>query len=510
MRFWLVVHNNKKVVELINENGEKAVVPDHGTIAGLLYSWAEAHAGNIILWVHQNCAEYLDTSCLNQVFPHKLVMASYSPSKKLFFGDGIGYIEQTPFVNIPFHIPYPTWQMSGDLGGIHSEALLLLKRSIKPNANFCFFLNSLAKAAMAKGLFCYSNPKLAAPGFPESNFVKANTFQLFSFVKKHYKNQWLFMLWFCLLVFEKRFAVLPLLFSLFSRKIKLPDSVFQSVKPQERVLATKGIDVIIPTLGRKTYLLDFLNDLLNQTTLPKKVIIIEQNPLKESSSELDYLRNRNWPFKIDHTFTHQAGACNARNLALKVVTADYVFFADDDIRIGEDFLQKALTKMHTFGVQAATFNCLMPGEKKEYHTIAQTTNFGSGCSIVEQQTLKNLTFNELYEHGYGEDVDFGMQLRCSGTDAVYFPLPEILHLKAPTGGFRYKHIHPWENDTIQPKPSPTVMHFKKKYFTLKQLNGFRVLLYIQFYKNSSVKNPFKYIPYMNKRWNKSLEISNSF
>jgi GT2 family glycosyltransferase len=34
------------------------------------------------------------------------------------------------------------------------------------------------------------------------------------------------------------------------------------------------------------------------------------------------------------------------------------------------------------------------------------------------------------------DNDFGMQLRNQGHDVLYLPEPQILHLKAPMGGFR--------------------------------------------------------------------------
>ena len=36
-----------------------------------------------------------------------------------------------------------------------------------------------------------------------------------------------------------------------------------------------------------------------------------------------------------------------------------------------------------------------------------------------------------YEFGFGEDIDFGMQLRNNGIDIIYLPYPEIIHIKAP-------------------------------------------------------------------------------
>ena len=69
------------------------------------------------------------------------------------------------------------------------------------------------------------------------------------------------------------------------------------------------------------------------------VIIVEQNPKHNSESELDFFTTETWPFAIKHTFTHQAGACNARNIALTQITSEWVFFADDDIRIENDLLK---------------------------------------------------------------------------------------------------------------------------------------------------------------------------
>jgi hypothetical protein len=65
--------------------------------------------------------------------------------------------------------------------------------------------------------------------------------------------------------------------------------------------------------------------LAKQTHFAFKRIIVEQNPDKESVSELDYLKNQTWPFIIKHSFTHQAGACNARNLALNQLESEWVF-----------------------------------------------------------------------------------------------------------------------------------------------------------------------------------------
>jgi hypothetical protein len=47
-------------------------------------------------------------------------------------------------------------------------------------------------------------------------------------------------------------------------------------------------------------------------------------------------------FNIRHIFTHQTGACNARNLALSHVESEWVFFNDDDNKFSCDLIENVL------------------------------------------------------------------------------------------------------------------------------------------------------------------------
>jgi glycosyltransferase involved in cell wall biosynthesis len=304
-----------------------------------------------------------------------------------------------------------------------------------------------------------------------------------------------------LLLFEKRFAFLALLKVIFVKQTAYKKHDFSLVAAEKSMEKLPSIDVIIPTIGRKEYLYDVLVDLKNQTHLPKKVIIVEQNPVKNSTSELEYLSTENWPFEIIHEFTNIAGVCRARNIALDHATSDYLFLADDDIRIELSFIKEALTKMINLDVKGVTFSCLNPNQNKSYFIDHQTGIFGSGCSIIENSGIK---FDQKFEFGFGEDIDFGMQLRNSGTDVFYFSTPEIIHLKAPMGGFRTKFIHKWDKEKIQPKPSPTVMYVKQKYSTKEQLLGYKMLLFLKELKRVSMMQKLTFVRDFQKKWNASL------
>lgn len=501
----ILYHKNNEVAEVVKN--QESLIFKNNTITSVLFEIAEKH-DELILWCDTALKENLNFENLPNIFHHKKIMASYNLVSDRILSDVMGYVDESPFIKVNKEVSYPTWLMSGDVGGIHASVLLALKDQIKQDENFDYFLCSIAKQAMPFGLLSYSEPKLINEFSFKINKSSTDFFLLFKFVKQHYRTRWVFLLFLNLFLYERKFVFLPFFVSLFYSKRNINSSLFDTIEvhSNKRISKIETVDVIIPTIGRKNYLYDFLKDLAVQTHLPVNVIIIEQNPDSNSLSELDYLSSENWPFAIKHTFTHQSGACNARNLALLAVESQWVFMADDDIRIESDFLEKAFKIIEDNGIEQVTFGCYLPDyapEQKLKHKM-QWSNFGSGCSIVKSQNIKTILYNRSFEFGYGEDSDFGMQLRNLGCDILYSPLPEITHLKAPVGGFRTKPILAWAGDVIQPKPSPTVMLYKILNLTKEQLMGYKTVLFFKFYKAQSIKNPIVYFKRFNMQWNQSL------
>jgi GT2 family glycosyltransferase len=280
------------------------------------------------------------------------------------------------------------------------------------------------------------------------------------------------------------------------------------VQSSKKLVHQGTIDVIIPTIGRKEYLHDVLSDFSKQTLLPNKIIIVEQNQDRFSNSELDYIYKMQWPFEIQHFFVHQAGACNARNLALDQTASEWVFLADDDNRFESNLLKDILNKIKQYGSPVVTTSYPQKNEIKANINTIQWPTFGAGNSIVRRDLLNRIRFNKAFEFGYGEDGDFGMQLRNSGQDILYLPEPEISHLKAPVGGFRTKPLVQWQEDSIQPKPSPTIMLFKILHNTSEQIRGYKTILFFKYYKLQGIRNPFRYYSRFQKEWKKSVFWAN--
>ena len=267
-------------------------------------------------------------------------MASY-PVQDYFIPDAIGYVDQLPFVNPKQDVKFPTWRMSTDIGGIFGKTALQFKPILSGINNFGYLINSIAKIGQQNSLFCYSTPQLLQniePGKKNSTKVSV----LFRFTAQHYKKVRLLVLLLCFIRYEGKFPLWSFFRNLFRRsyfqqnvELSMADIIPEKDQPSDT------IDVIIPTLGRPEHLKNVLIDLRNQQKRPEQVIIVEQNPAENSKSELDYLNSEKWPFRIIHHFTHQIGACNARNIALKEVTSNWIFFADDDIRLKNDLLEEA-------------------------------------------------------------------------------------------------------------------------------------------------------------------------
>lgn len=502
----IIYHNKSKVTKIVSTGTPNFSNEINLKIVQTLLSLADKFKDEILIWCQESEKENLNIAEIENLFHHKKLLFSYNPTSNNYFDTRLGYVEDSIYIRINKVIKYPTWQMSSRVGAVHASVINACKKDLNERDNFDYFLSSFAKRAMAKGLFCYSEPKLLLQKRSLELNTKLNLQELFKFTKQHYKVQWVFLLFFNIFLFEHGFPLLPFLTSLFYKRRKFNSELLNQIpiESSKMIIEQGTIDVLIPTIGRRDYLLDVLNNLASQTHLPKNVIIIEQNPLANSQSDLDYIKNKKWPFTIKHQFIHQAGACNARNIALKLIESEFTFFADDDIIFGNDLLENTLKTFQNTGNEALLIAIHLQSQTIIQDVPKQFPIFGTSHAFVKSSSFKGLKFNMGFEFGYGEDADFGMQLRNRGFDVLYISTATILHLKAPMGGFRTKPILQWQDDKIQPKPSPTIMLYKLLYDTKEQTQNYKSTVFIKNLNKSFLLNPFKYIKVFRQKWNRSV------
>ncbi len=499
----VVTHTDGKVTRVFPDGHSQL---EGKNLVSVLYVLANSFPEKVLIWCHDNYYPFLNKEVISSLFVHNRILVSYDVNGTYIIPNTIGYVEDSPFVNVQKDVLYPTWKMSSDVGAIHASALVLFK-TILPEGDSDYVLTSIAKSGQRHGLLCYSAPKLLdLSSLDNSDKPKdKSTRYLFRFVFQHYKTRWMYLLLLNFWIYKKRIPLLSFLKGFFHEKLLRFSPAYETVSTiPDSSFSEEGMDVIIPTIGRKKYLQDVLKDLSQQTILPKKVIIIEQNPDPSSQTELDYLSAKTWPFEIVHRFVHKTGACQARNLALMEVTAPWVFMADDDIRFSSTMIADVFSFLSAYHCKAVTLSCLMEGEQEVFKEIHQWSSFGSGCSVVASSIARQTLYDTSFEFGYGEDKDYGMQLRNRGCDVLYNPFIQLTHLKAPVGGFREPVVKPWENEKDPPKPAPTVLLFKLKHRIKEQVHGYKVLLFLKFYKQQSNKNPISYLKEMKKRWNSSV------
>lgn len=502
----VLIHNNARKIVKVQSHDGQTIPYQNENCTSTLWNLAERFPEELIVWCEERVLDNVKWESFNLIFHHDLIMASYSYYSQ-YVSSKIGYVDQMPFAEVNNDVLYGTWRMSTDVGGIKGKVLLEFKDLYPQEYNLGFLLNSIAKIGLENGLFCYSAPNLVElSDRPKALQTLSKDQDLFKFVYAHYTTVWISVLFWCLIRRERKIPFLSYMKAFFSTKrfkkvVKLNQYSINSTLADE---SSNHVDVIIPTLGRKEEVKNVLFDLRDQTLVPYQVILIEQNPDENSISELDFIEGENWPFKLNHIFTHKIGVCNARNLGLKKTVSDWVFLCDDDNRLSSEVLKKSLAEIRRLGVNMISTAYRQPKEPLIFKRIKQWGTFGAGNSIIRKNLLKGIYFSPAYEHGYGEDKDFGMQLRKNGCDIIYNPFIEIIHLKAPSGGFRAKQDNLWDSDNIEPKPSPTVMALILNHYSSEQAYGYKISLILKFFPKQKIKNPFIYIHTMNKRWKRSL------
>lgn len=495
----ILVHNN---IEIVNAfiNGVDYVEYRNNRILITFKEVVEKYSNEIICWCDERVYHLLNVEEIFTSLNIENKILSFSLSNNEFIKK-IGYLDYSPFININRTVTYPTWIISNLVGCTKTSLLKCIDEKFWEITRFDIFLLSLGKHYHNQGLLSYSEPKLLTSKEITIQDTELTLFDIIVFIKEHYKLFWLYLFMLNLLFFERKLILFSFIKSFFIKKINYSKNFkIENIDLSKVEVSNVNVDVIIPTIGRKIYLHHVLKDLASQTHLPKKVIIVEQNPLIDSSSELNFISDEEWPFQIEHVFTHQTGVCNARNIALSKCKSDCVFLNDDDNRFDQNLIEEALKTLKGYNFDVVTTTYLQEGEKSEFVKMIQSENFGSGNTFISKKIVDLVRFDMNLEFGYGEDTEFGLQIRNLGFDVIYSPDLKIIHLKAPMGGFRTKFVHLWETEEILPKPSPTIMYVRKKYHTLEQMNGFKMLMFLKYYKNQSIKNPFKYYKTMQKQW----------
>ena len=308
------------------------------------------------------------------------------------------------------------------------------------------------------------------------------------------------------------------------------------VRQLEEIKGQPTVSVIIPTMFRQDYTIQLLQDFARQNYPINQAIVVDATPQEERDESL--YANLELPFELVVKWQTSQGSCRARNEAITLCNGDYIIFGDDDIRVPEDYVQKHIQLLQTYNAKACNgLDIRAEHHKQNLQDLKRlyastdawrklsgaSSSFSNANSCVERAYVNKLVGNDInYDGGYGEDGDFGLSLAKLGLVVLHNPLAMNLHLKPPSGGYRWwnsqaliigkkRKKQPWELNhpvkTIVPKPSPTVMYQKVKHYKPKQINEYRnKYLFLYVFKGSKLGLPLRLLklPYRLLQFKRSL------
>ncbi|MDI1256451.1 MAG: glycosyltransferase [Flavobacterium sp.] len=315
--------------------------------------------------------------------------------------------------------------------------------------------------------------------------------------------------------------------------------MYNQIIPPRKLQEIQGdpsVSYIIPTMFRQDFTLQLLDDLSQQCFLPRQVIVVDATPESERDSLL--YQQKQYPFVLTVIWQQSKGSCRARNEAILLCTGDYIVFGDDDIRIPENFIENHIKFLQTYGTGACNgLDIRADHHQQDLNDLQRklekfgalrwragvTSSFSNANSCVKTELVRQLVGNDInFDGGYGEDGDFGLSLAKIGVTVMFNPFAVNLHLKPPSGGYRWwgtqakimgkkRKKQPWELDTpvglVRPVPSPTVMYGIIKQFSPQLLTEYKHKHFSYYLFNGS-KYAFLYrlvrLPYKNIQFKKSV------
>ena len=228
------------------------------------------------------------------------------------------------------------------------------------------------------------------------------------------------------------------------------------------------VSIVIPTKDRDNDLIECIQSIANQTSLPKEVIVVDDgNIIQDTSTKiLDILNSKD--VRFIYLKKDKPGTSRSRNLGAEKSSGDIVIILDDDVIIDEDYIEEILKVYEKFqmenlgGVGGIVKNLrskyplenlfdyffCMYSKKAEWDILPwgfqtwngdisqiQKVNYMiGGISSYKRNILTELKFRE-FKHGgrcANEDVEFF--LRASQKyDFIITPFAKAYHKESPIG-----------------------------------------------------------------------------
>ena len=128
-----------------------------------------------------------------------------------------------------------------------------------------------------------------------------------------------------------------------------------------------------------------------------------------------------------------------------------------------------------------------------------------GCtSLVKRDLVQELDgFDERLE-GFGEDYELGIRLRQAGAGLLFAPGRPVLHLQAPSGGWRAERKHPWHEAPLPPRPYPILLSSRWKHLPENMKNGYALRDWIHQLRQVPLRRWILEAPRLAAQWKEAV------
>lgn len=176
--------------------------------------------------------------------------------------------------------------------------------------------------------------------------------------------------------------------------------------------------VIIPTLNRPEHLSRLLKDLCSGTRLPDEILVIEQGDWARSEEIASQFSRVRVLYELEKSLPV------ARNTGIRESTGDILFFFDDDMSVGEQYLEVAITYLEAHADVLGVTGSYMKGErawtpKRFLGVLFCVYSFKSRNSVLPSGSNdyirgKNLSLEQSVEWLYGGNMVLRKEVFAQG------------------------------------------------------------------------------------------------
>jgi GT2 family glycosyltransferase len=231
----------------------------------------------------------------------------------------------------------------------------------------------------------------------------------------------------------------------------------------------RNASVVIPTKNRPHHLAVTVLSLLQQSVLPRELIVVDQSAdhtSRERIAQIYELLPTDRRGQLKLCYLHEpaiSGLAAARNAAMEIASREFLVFLDDDVILEPDFLEQLLDTFSikpnaagaggvitNYGQRSWLFRffhwLFMRGpfvdQRQPIYLRADAlrdlglipvTQLGGGLMAFRAAQVGALRFDsQLRATSEGEDVDFCARLRASGAKLYINPRARLEHKKTDT------------------------------------------------------------------------------